>query len=78
MASGLREYRRQRGLTLEAIAYLSDGLDIATISRVERGEVKPQKRTVVKLARALGLSVNRTIALLQDGESVERGRESLG
>jgi transcriptional regulator with XRE-family HTH domain len=61
---GLRDFRRRRGLTLEALAYLAgDEIDIATISRIERGLVTPQPETVVKLARALGLSVTRMLAI---------------
>jgi len=69
VASRLREFRKRRGLSLEALAYLAgDEIDIATISRVERGEVKPRRDTVVKLSRALGVSVNRMRELLGDDE----------
>jgi transcriptional regulator with XRE-family HTH domain len=37
---GLRDLRRQRGWTLEAVAYLA-GVDQGTVSRVERGLVEP-------------------------------------
>jgi transcriptional regulator with XRE-family HTH domain len=43
---------------LEAVGYLAN-LDPATVSRVERGLVEPTPRTVVALARALGVSVGR-------------------
>lgn len=66
---GLRELRRERGLTLEAIAFLAgDDVDIATISRIERGLVTPRPDTVVKLARALGVSVKRMRAMVSDSQ----------
>jgi transcriptional regulator with XRE-family HTH domain len=61
----LRELRRQRGLTLEALAYLAE-VDPATISRVERGLVIPQRHTVVRLARALGISIARLRNMLAE------------
>ncbi len=59
----LRTLRKERGLTLEAVAYLA-GVDIATISRVERGIVTPHRATVVRMARAFGVSVKRMQSLL--------------
>ncbi len=64
--SELREIRKARGLTLEAVAYLA-GVDIATISRIENGVVIPRPATVVAIARALGVSVNR----IAGGEPVQ-------
>jgi transcriptional regulator with XRE-family HTH domain len=61
---GLREVRRERGLTLEAVAYLGQ-VDQATVSRIERGLVKPSPETVVRLARALGMTIARLTALLE-------------
>ena len=45
---GLRELRKQRGWTLEAVAYLAQR-DQATISRIERGLVEPSPETTVAL-----------------------------
>ena len=56
--TGLREIRKRRGLTLEAVAYLA-GIDAATVSRIENGVVQPKPETVVKIARALGVTVAR-------------------
>ena len=56
--SDLRRIREQRGLTLEAVAYLA-GVDTATVSRLENGVVRPKPETVVSIARALGVSVSR-------------------
>ena len=55
---GLKELRARKRLSLEAVGYLAN-LDPATVSRVERGLVEPSPRTVVSLARALGVSVGR-------------------
>lgn len=56
--SELREIRKSRGLTLEAVAYLA-GVDTATVHRIETGRVQPKPETVVAIARALGVSVSR-------------------
>lgn len=64
-ASGLRQLRRERGLTLDAVAILS-GRDPATISRIERGIVQPNPSTVVRVARALGISVSRLRKLMHE------------
>lgn len=63
---GLRELRRRRGWTLEAVARLT-GLDAATISRLERGlTANPSAETVVALARNYGVSVARMDHLLAE------------
>ena len=64
---GLREIRRERGLSLEAVGYLA-GVDQSTVSRIERGLVAPQPQTVVRLATALGISVKRLAQMLRDLE----------
>jgi transcriptional regulator with XRE-family HTH domain len=61
----LRQLRKERGLTLEAVAVLGD-VDPATISRVERGLVQPQPETIVRLARALGISAKRMAAIVAE------------
>lgn len=58
--SELREIRKARGLTLEAVGYLA-GVDAATISRIENGVVKPHPETVVAIARVLGVSIKRIV-----------------
>jgi transcriptional regulator with XRE-family HTH domain len=63
---GLRQLRRERGLTLEAASFLSD-LDLGTWSKVERGKVKPTPETIVKMTRALGISVERMRRILDGG-----------
>jgi transcriptional regulator with XRE-family HTH domain len=61
----LRTLRHERGLTLEAVAVLG-GIDPATVSRVERGLVQPHPETIVRLARALGVSARRMASILAD------------
>jgi transcriptional regulator with XRE-family HTH domain len=68
--SGLRELRGERGLSLEAVSVLT-GLDIATISRIERGLQSARPDTVVRLARGLGIAARRMQAILdQPAEGV--------
>ena len=62
---GLRELRKQRGWTLEAVAYLAQR-DQATISRIERGLVEPSPETTVALARTFGISIERLRRLLAE------------
>lgn len=61
--STLRELRAERHLSMEAVAYLGE-VDVATVSRLERGLVQPRPATVVKLARGLGISVSRMSTIL--------------
>lgn len=51
----LREARRQAGVSQDDLARES-GVDRTAISTYERGRREPNLRTVVKLARALGVS----------------------
>ena len=62
---GLKELRARKRLSLEAVGYLAK-LDPATVSRVERGLVEPSPRTVVALARGLGVSVGRMREILAE------------
>jgi transcriptional regulator with XRE-family HTH domain len=59
----LRELRKQRGLSLEALGYLA-GVDQATISRIERGLAEPRRDTVVRLARALRIGAKRMAEIM--------------
>ena len=58
----LRELLQVRGLTLEAAAVLA-GTDASTISRVMNGRQRPRPVTIVRLARALGVSAKRLQAM---------------
>ena len=57
---GLRELRRQRGLTIEQIAVLAD-VSTATISRAERGLQNLSPYSVVKISKALRVSPRRIV-----------------
>jgi transcriptional regulator with XRE-family HTH domain len=68
----LRNLRHRRGLTLEAVAYLTN-LDQATVSRLERGLIhEPKPETVVSLARLFGVTIARMAALITAGEGESR------
>ena len=60
----LREQRRRLHMSLEATAYLAN-VHESTVSRVERGMVEPDPATVVKLAKAYGVSVKKFRELLE-------------
>ena len=57
-ANGLRQLRQERGLTLQAISVLS-GITATEASALERGLTRPRPGTIVKLAKALGISAYR-------------------
>ena len=57
----VREQRRVRGLTQEALAEALD-LSVAYVSLIERGGRNPPYTTVEAIARALGLPASRMVA----------------
>jgi transcriptional regulator with XRE-family HTH domain len=56
----VREQRRNRGLTQEALAEALD-LSVAYVSLIERGGRNPPYTTVVAIARALGVPMSRIV-----------------
>ena len=54
---GLRWIREKRGLTLQQIEELT-GIALNTISRYERGVISPTAETALKIAQALGVTVD--------------------
>jgi len=58
----LRDLLRQRGLSFEAAAVLA-GVDTSVVSRVVGGKRQARPETVVRLARALGVSARRMQAM---------------
>jgi plasmid maintenance system antidote protein VapI len=58
----LRDFLHDRDITLEAAGLLA-GVDASTISRICAGQVRARPRTVVKIAKALGISARRMQAL---------------
>ena len=57
----VREQRRSRGLTQEALAEALD-LSVAYVSLIERGGRNPPYTTVVAIARARGVAPSRIVA----------------
>jgi len=55
--SKMKLFRTAIAVTLEDISNMS-GLDIAHLSRIERGIIKPTQKTKVKISNAVGLSVD--------------------
>jgi transcriptional regulator with XRE-family HTH domain len=66
----LRELRKSRGLSLEALGYLA-GVDQATISRIERGLAEPRRETVVQLARALRIGAKRMAEIMAKSQEFD-------
>jgi transcriptional regulator with XRE-family HTH domain len=56
----IREQRRSRGLTQEALAESLD-LSVAYVSLIERGGRNPPYTTVVAISRALGVPMSRIV-----------------
>jgi len=54
----LRTFLNGRDITLEGAGVLA-GVDASTISRICSGQSQARPRTIVKLARALGVSAKR-------------------
>lgn len=52
LAQNMREQRRRRGMSQEALAQAS-GIHSSEVSRIERGVREPRLSTLVHLARAL-------------------------
>jgi transcriptional regulator with XRE-family HTH domain len=61
----LRELRARRGLTQEALA-LDAGTERSHISALERGEKGPSFGTILRLARALGMSAGELVSMVED------------
>jgi transcriptional regulator with XRE-family HTH domain len=56
----VREQRRNRGLTQEALAEALD-LSVAYVSLIERGGRNPPYTTVIAIARVLGIPASRIV-----------------
>lgn len=54
--------RRQAGMTQGELAVRA-GVNVRTITRIERGAVAPNMATVARLAEALGVPVARLVAV---------------
>jgi XRE family transcriptional regulator of biofilm formation len=56
LGQAIRELRRKRGLSLEAVAQKA-GLALNTLSLIERGEANPTWQTVKGIAAAFDVSI---------------------
>jgi plasmid maintenance system antidote protein VapI len=72
----LRDLVRERGLTFEAAAVLA-GVDTSVISRVINGKRQGRPETIVRLARALGISARRLQAMTDAAYAAEHGTEAV-
>ncbi|MFJ5229442.1 helix-turn-helix domain-containing protein [Kitasatospora sp. NPDC088391] len=63
----LRAVRRERGLTLEAVA-AATGLSVSTLSRLESGKRRPTLDLLIPLARAHRIALDRLIAAPATGD----------
>jgi transcriptional regulator with XRE-family HTH domain len=61
LADEVRLHRKQRDLSLEALATLS-GVSRSMISKIERGEAVPSTTVLSRLAEALGVTFSRLMA----------------
>ncbi|KAA0121986.1 XRE family transcriptional regulator [Methylobacterium sp. P1-11] len=61
VADEVRLHRKQRDLSLEALATLS-GVSRSMISKIERGEAVPSTAVLSRLAEALGVTFSRLMA----------------
>lgn len=66
-AMALREARKRRRLTQDALAALS-GVEQATISRIEAGLAQPTWETAWRLSRALGVRPEVAFPIQEDGQ----------
>lgn len=66
LAARLAELRRERGLSLDALADRS-GISRATLSRLERGEVSPTTALLAKLCSTYAMTLSRFIGEIEGG-----------
>jgi len=62
--SVLRELRRRKDLTIEKLSEASD-ISYVAISKLERNQGNPELRTLDRISRALGLSVQHLLAMAE-------------
>lgn len=72
--SSLRGLLQQRGLSFEAVSVMAD-VDTSVISRVVNGKRQARPETIVKLARALGISARRLQAMADAAYDAENTTE---
>ncbi len=66
IAERLKDLRRERGWSLDALAGRS-GVSRATLSRLEAGAVSPTASVLGRLCAAFGLTLSRLMHMVEDG-----------
>ncbi len=56
----LRQIRQARNLSLRDLERLS-GVDYSSISKIETGDVEPRLNTIIKIAKALNISLDELV-----------------
>lgn len=56
----LRQIRHARNLSLRELGRLS-GVDYSSISKIETGDVEPRLNTIIKIAKALNISLDELV-----------------
>lgn len=72
MQTRLKEWREKRGLSLRKLGELS-GVHYVSLVKLEAGRLDPQLSTLLKLCRALGITLNQLV-----GEPRGKGGRSHG
>lgn len=67
----VREFRKERGMSLEALAGAS-GVSRGTLSSVERGQNNPSLLVSAKVAKALGVTFGRLLGIEEEARPVAR------
>lgn len=71
----LRDLLRERGLTFEAVSVLA-GVDTSVVSRLINGKRQARPETIVRLARALGISARRLQTMADAAYTAQHDSES--
>ena len=74
VSESLRRVRQERGLTLEELAQRS-GVSIGMLSQLERGVGNPSLRTLVKIAKGLGVPMGYFLSGIDHSSAVVRKHE---
>lgn len=64
MKTRLREWRERRGLSLRRLGELS-GVHFVSLAKLETGQLDPQLSTLLKLCKALRITLNQLVGVAQ-------------
>jgi transcriptional regulator with XRE-family HTH domain len=62
MRTRLREWRERRGLSLRKLGKLA-GVHFVSLAKLEAGQIDPQLSTLLKLCRALRVTLNQLVGV---------------